>query len=111
MVLLLGFRNYKQSFDGKILLSANELTLSLSAVAFCRGTAPCSPPIVFAPSSSPLPYTVFASTLLEFDPTKPCPPPNEIMPRGELEGSNPIGCEHGGYLVETCFLVETFGTL
>ena len=29
---------------------------------------PLSPPIEFAPSSSPLPYTVFAPTLFEFDP-------------------------------------------
>ena len=37
---------------------------------------PLSLPIEFAPSSSPLPYTVFAPTLFEFDPTKSSSPPD-----------------------------------
>ena len=36
--------------------------------------APRSPPIEFAPSSSPLPYAVFAPTLFEFDPIKSSSP-------------------------------------
>ena len=40
---------------------------------------PLSPLMVFAPSSSPLPYTVFAPTLFEFDPTKPCSPRDVVM--------------------------------
>ena len=36
--------------------------------------APRSPPIEFAPSSSPLPYAVFARTLFEFDPIKSSSP-------------------------------------
>ena len=38
------------------------------------GIAPRSPPIEFAPSSSPLPYAVFAPTLFEFDPIKSSSP-------------------------------------
>ena len=38
------------------------------------GIAPRSLPIEFAPSSSPLPYAVFAPTLFEFDPIKSSSP-------------------------------------
>ena len=43
-------------------------------VICCSRYPPLSPPIEFAPSSSPLPYTVFAPTLFEFDPIKSSSP-------------------------------------
>ena len=42
---------------------------------------PLSPPIEFAPSSSPLPYTVFTPTLFEFDPIKSSSPLDWVISR------------------------------
>ena len=54
------------------------------------GIAPCSPPIEFAPSSSPLPYAVFAPTLFEFDPSSRVRPLIEWYPDELIcdEGTN-----------------------
>ena len=43
--------------------------------------APRSPPIEFAPSSSPPPYAVFAPTLFEFDPIKSSSPLDWVISR------------------------------
>ena len=45
-------------------------------VVVSEGIALRSPSIKFAPLSLPLPYTVFAPTLFEFNPTKSSLPPD-----------------------------------
>ena len=51
-----------------------EVLIVSEGKTLLAGYPPLSPPIEFAPSSSPLPYTVFAPTLFEFDPIKSSSP-------------------------------------